>query len=669
MTKSILSNLVEQAFSSNGAIVQCGGRYNKEQAEYAGYVVSALDGDKEAVAMLEAETGIGKTLAYLIASLTYLNTNSNPKKIIISTFTRMLQRQILNTDLLFALTILEKMGIENKVKCAYRMGKQSFFSIDRTVSVVAELSEKHPEHVAEYKRFLNYVGISCESGSGLWFDWLEDNTNFPPHITSNDVCLLQHQIVDNSAYTQHLEDSKDADLLITNHMTVLSQKWEEEFHAVFFDEAHELAGVLAQLFNHKLPLVQVISTLKSVHGKAVNKRHVTKLISDVSNWDAKLRSLDTHHNFWTDNTHKKLLVDQVSTISDISSAVTKCNSDFKKCFSGVDTSAEDAELLSKIEYIQETLKKWLTDDQGFQQRAIGFSDIYRNPSVASVNIYAGRLFAKRIGRMTNKVILISATLADAKKEVSFKSASFNLGFGNTDDIIQCKIAPVKYGNMQFVLCDPAITKPIVFDGEEVHFEPDWLENTVAMIESALSTGKSILVLTQSFDEAEVLSKLIANDKVAHHIKGKPLSPYVQKLVNGELQCLITPSAWEGVSIRKKDGSQLLHHVMITRIPFKPIDLLLEHFINEKNKESGKKGLLWLDQSYQAVYRLKQGMGRGNRHPNDDVFIHICDPRMPHYHDKRLGSRNLLSAIPERFLINYSKAVVFGQEFKKEVIFI
>lgn len=662
MIKSILQLLVEQVFSSNGAIVQCGGRYNAQQAKYSDYVVQVLEEKGSVTGLLEAETGIGKTMVYLICSLIYLNIQHKPKKIIISTFTRMLQRQILSSDLEFAIKVLGVIGIKNKVKCAYRMGKQAFFSMSRVEAAVNDLRDKYPLHAQEYEEFARFAHASCVSGTGLWLDWLEDNLNFPPHMTQNDICLLQHQSVDNPAYSLHLNEASNAGLLITNHMTILAQTFEDEYSAIFFDEAHELPMVCSQLFNHKFPLVEMAHTIEQIKADLLNKRYMKPFLELVQEWDAVLRSNDTSHNFWTDRTHKKLIDSQVGKAQELYNYVERCEKDFKKLSSSDGLNSKAAELLSKLETIKLTLKKWLSQDETFQHRAIGFSAKLRNPSVASVNPYAGRIFAKRIGKLTNRIILVSATLSDAKKEVSFSSICFGLGLDDSN-LVKCSIAPLNYGHMSFVLCDPTIPKPVIMDGEETLFSGRWITNTVEMIKAALSTGRTILVLTQSFDEAKYLAENLNSTKVAHHIKGKPLDMYLKKLVDDEVQCLITPSAWEGVSIRRKDGSQLFKHVVIARIPFKPIDGLMELIRSER----GNKGILWIEQSYQAVNKLKQGMGRGNRHPDDDVVIHFCDPRMPHYYDQRSGNRNLISAIPKRFIENYAQAPVFGKATKKVVM--
>lgn len=662
MTKSRLQELVEQVFSANGSIVQCGGRYNAQQASYANYVVQALEGQGSVTAMLEAETGIGKTLVYLISSLIWLNLQEKPNKIIISTYTRMLQRQILSTDLNFAVDVLRHIGIENKVKCAYRMGKQAFFSPTRTETHINQMKAEHPQFSAEYDQFLRFVNASCFSGTGLWLDWIEENLNFPPHVSSRDVCLLQYQVVDNPAYKEHLELAASADLLITNHMTILSQNFDDEYHAIFFDEAHEIGGVCTQLFNHKLPLLEVVNTLEKVKKRFLNKRYIAPFINMVKEWDANLRMQDTSHNFWTDRTHKKLIDAQTEMVQQALNSSSKCEKDFKKIYSEGALDADAAEVLSKLEGFNHTFKKWMVLDQTYQQRAIGFSAKHRNPSVASLNVQAGRIFEKRIRAITNRIILVSATLSDAKRELSFKSTCFNLGLDETS-LIKCSISPENYGNMEFVLCDPAIPKPVIVDGEDILFSGDWLKNAVAMINSALSNGESVLVLAQSFNEAKELAQHLNNPKVQHHDKGKPLDMYIKNLVEGVSQCLITPSAWEGVSIRKPDGSQLLKHVMITRIPFKPIDGLVELFRSEK----GTKNFMWLEQSYHAVYKLKQGMGRGNRSPTDNVVIHFCDPRMPHYNDSRTANQNLISAIPKRFMNNYAQAKVFGKETVKMVM--
>ena len=72
-----------------------GYEYRKEQQEMACLIAGALDASEDLI--VEAGTGVGKTLAYLAAGV--IHALNNDRKIVISTKTINLQEQIIDKDL------------------------------------------------------------------------------------------------------------------------------------------------------------------------------------------------------------------------------------------------------------------------------------------------------------------------------------------------------------------------------------------------------------------------------------------------------------------------------------------------------------------------------------------------------------------------------------------
>ena len=74
--------------------------------------------------IVEAGTGTGKSLAYLIPAILWAVENN--KKVVISTYTKTLQHQILNHDIPF---VRDKLGIE--FRYALCMGNENYLSLRR----------------------------------------------------------------------------------------------------------------------------------------------------------------------------------------------------------------------------------------------------------------------------------------------------------------------------------------------------------------------------------------------------------------------------------------------------------------------------------------------------------------------------------------------------------
>ena len=133
-------------------------------------------------------------------------------------------------------------------------------------------------------------------------------------------------------------------------------------------------------------------------------------------------------------------------------------------------------------------------------------------------------------------------------------------------------------------------------------------------------------------------------------------------LEGDEPLLLSAGAWNGVSFRAKDGGQFLQNIVITRIPFLPVDetmqfLQREYLLSKGFTEAAIKNIYWTNQQYHTMIKLKQGVGRGIRGPNDDIKVWFADPRMP----TQKHSSGLISAIPQRFLDDYYDAEIFDDE--------
>ena len=117
------------------------------QLEFARSVHSTLSGSGTLI--IEAGTGIGKTLGYLIPLIAYARRNQ--VRVAISTETRNLQQQILQKDLPLALKALGLSGEEFRAEVC--MGASNYLCIRRMHRVGKEIP---PDKAEEYERLLEF---------------------------------------------------------------------------------------------------------------------------------------------------------------------------------------------------------------------------------------------------------------------------------------------------------------------------------------------------------------------------------------------------------------------------------------------------------------------------------------------------------------------------------
>lgn len=655
-------DLVADVLSEKGALVQVGGRYNAQQKEYAMHIAKSIDAT-QSMAFCEASTGIGKSIGYLIPSLIYLSLRPDSFPIVISTHTRALQRQLIDKDVPLATEAIKAQGLDVP-SVAFRMGRQAFFSPTRVDDFINGLPESAV--TAQHKELARFSQASVVSGSGLWMDYIDKYGAFPKGMSADDVCLLDLMRSDNPAYEHHIEAAKHAQLLITNHATVLNREVfkNRKFHAVICDEAHEIEDVCKDLATYKSQLKRIASAIRATDITTASATKACDLAETLA---------DTLLDFDADNGQTRNLVSDISHASllhalqpDVLSLQKLTSQVRTKYASKLDEAPthKQAKVVDTLDRHIKTLKAFDLGSQHNQRRAVAFSEKFRDPSIASISLSAGRLFSYQTSQLTSRVALVSATMSNANaKETSFTQMMNALGINEDQVTDTCSIAPKHFGKMSFVVVESG-DSPISLIDNEVIFDKKWTDSTAAMIDLAAKSGKT-LVLSPSIQESKMLAKKINSDYLlqdANH----PLMQLTKPFIEGDEPVLLSAGAWNGVSFRATDGGQLLQNIVITRIPFFPQDdatqfLQREYLLSKGYTESAIKGIYWTAVQYQTMIKLKQGIGRGLRSPTDVIKVWFADPRMP----TQKKSSGLIAAIPRRFLDDYYNAPIFdGKEVVK-----
>lgn len=669
-----LYELIEQAFKPDGAIVQLGGRHVREQHEYAQAVGRVLMNPDQALGVLEAETGVGKGLGYLIPCMLFIATHQVSEQIIVSTFSRLLQKQLLQKDIPFAKKVVEQLGL-NSPKCAFRMGRQAFFSIERTTYTVERLKSKFADdddYVAQLNVLLAFAIDSSEHGSGLWLDWLDMHSVFPNHVHSRDLCMLYNGAIDNQAFVDHLNTSCDAKLLVTNHATVIGNDNILEFvdsaYLLIADEAHHIPRIMSERTNKQLPLARLNYLLQSTKLFGLSDQQFNETKNLVAAWAGMVadydRSKGQAENFYVSSGgHKVWLLGQVDYVQQFIVALRKIDKHVSDFVAKNPLGSAQVEYIENLQEALHALNFWVSANE-YLYRAVVFSEQDRQISLAVVNPIASRLFAHVCKKLTGRVILTSATMLDHRFNENVGTLVGDLGFGRNEVNCLLRVSPASYGDMKFVLPSLEVSIPTSYDRKKRcnRFNAVWIDYTASMIAQAAKNGKT-LVLTYSFEESGLLAEKLSQLGVSAvtQRKGQKLLECLPEFTNGQSSVLISPAGWDGVNIRTSDDRQLLSNVVITRIPNPPKNELENHVAKEYMLSKNipihiVENILWLKQTYYCIRMLKQGIGRGIRSPHDRIFMWFADPRMPRHDSPK--AKPMIYSIPERFLSNYAKASVF-----------
>lgn len=244
-----------------------------------------------------------------------------------------------------------------------------------------------------------------------------------------------------------------------------------------------------------------------------------------------------------------------------------------------------------------------------------------------------------------KIFCISATLTISKKV----SLADLLGF----EQVTLDLIPTQTVTNQQLLFPTHLPDILAWTKEE---HAAYLATTLGEI---AELGQPILVLFTSISLLLLVSDLLEENNIPHlaqHKHGQEMT-LKRKFERGECQILLgTGVFWEGVDFASQD--QLIQ--VITRLPFdNPKDRFVQK-INHHLREEGKNP--FYDYSLpMMMIKLKQAIGRTNRHDKQDSLVLVLDPRV---HTKRYG-RQILSFFEKDYQVlqpSESEMVAIVQEF-------
>src|SRR5438132_3690225 len=216
------------------------------QVEMAEAVESALRDKRHLI--VEAGTGTGKTLAYLVPALL------SGKRIIVSTGTKNLQEQLFFKDVPF----LER-HFSRPLKVCYMKGRSNYACRQKIYDAEKEPVLSGLEEVADFEIIREWEKTT-EFGDRSELSTLpESSTAWSKLDARSDLCTGQKCAnYERCFITSMHQRAAESDIIIVNHhlffadLALKDENYEggilPEYHAVVFDEAHEIEDVAGQYF-------------------------------------------------------------------------------------------------------------------------------------------------------------------------------------------------------------------------------------------------------------------------------------------------------------------------------------------------------------------------------------------------------------------------------------
>jgi ATP-dependent DNA helicase DinG len=241
-----------EIFGPQGLLQKCmRGAYEHRpsQLEMAEIVDDAFRNRRHAI--VEAGTGTGKTLAYLVPAL------SSGRRVVISTATKSLQEQLFQKDVPF----LQK-HFAPELKVAVMKGRGNFLCRQKVHLMEGQPVLKGLDEIDWFKQITDCEKLT-ETGDRAELDFLPDNAELWSRLDARrDTCTGQKCPEFQRCFITWMHQrAQEADLIIVNHhlfFADLALRQDDfgsilpEYSAVVFDEAHEIEDVASDYFGRQV---------------------------------------------------------------------------------------------------------------------------------------------------------------------------------------------------------------------------------------------------------------------------------------------------------------------------------------------------------------------------------------------------------------------------------
>jgi len=287
---------MEDIFGEKGLIARYHDSYEHRegQVRMAEAVLRAFEKKRHLV--VEAGTGTGKTLAYLVPAIAAaLGKN---RRIVISTGTKNLQEQLMEKDIPFLQRVMPK-----KFSAAYMKGRSNYACLYKIYK-----AEDQPflEGLHEIDHFEEIRHWSRESRTGDRAELknLPENLSFWSRINArSEVCLGQKcPDYEPCFITRMRARAEDADIIIVNHhlffadLAVRGNQYGRvipDYSAVIFDEAHLIEDIAADYFGLQVSSFQIDEIIRDTDALPIDDAIVTSTLNKIS-----VRVVGHAEQFW-----------------------------------------------------------------------------------------------------------------------------------------------------------------------------------------------------------------------------------------------------------------------------------------------------------------------------------------------------------------------------------
>ncbi len=636
-----LVETVDNIFSESGALSHLREfEYRPQQRKMAVAVAEALEARRHLI--VEAPTGVGKSLAYLIPAILYAR--NEKRKAIITTHTKNLQEQLFRKDITIARGILGA----KEVHAVVLKGRRNYLCTTRLQRVLASTGSLFNEDEHNHLRRI-------EEWSHHTIDGDMENLGFTPQSNVWDMVCSEKGICSSTAcgfacfFQQAKERVRSANVVIMNHalfFTLMAlQGTEEQFifpnDFVIFDEAHTVESVAGMGIGKNLSRYQVLAAIHKLYNPKTKKGLFSKqkkslrtLCEDTEavalEFFETMRSVVLSQN----SNAREFRIRRPHIIDDtLTGALQRLEREAEKIEKTLRES-EQKEVAAARRYVWEAkvlIAEFLEQtESGFTYWVELMPGRTGNITLCASPVDVAESIGPKLFRDDTSVIMTSATLAVNNSLDYFQR---RIGGVGVDGLILD--SPFDH-NAQMRLC---ISTDIP--------EPDTEGFPFALPQEILqsidrSKGKALVLFTSTAlmrSMAQQLENELASRGIKLLVQGQDMQRHelLQEFKRDIHSVLFgLDSFWQGIDV----PGEALEHVIITRLPFSvPNHPLIEARLEVIARRGGNSFMEYT--LPEAVLKFRQGVGRLLRSTSDVGIVTILDSRIL---KKRYG-KIFISSLP------------------------
>lgn len=629
--------------------------------------------------IVEAGTGVGKSLAYLIPAVEWVT--HNKERVVVSTATINLQQQLLEKDIPLVTKLLGK-----KPKVALVKGRGNYLCLNRLKETKEELS-LFEESGSELESISEW-SLTTQTGSRDDLSVYPSSEVWSTVCSEADACLgLRCASREECFVIKARKQAAKAQILVVNNHLLFSDLSIRlaglgfkssavlpPFQRIIFDEAHNIEKSATSFFSEQFSRFAVQKSLKRFFRKkarrvygllpAIEKRNfkkaaVLKAKSMIAELKVKVELLNSSavellqgekslYIFKCPEDRLKRLL--LHPLKELELELVDFVNALRELVDS-DTAEKDEEDILVLEIkiqmrrllrIAEICKRF--QKYGENKELIFWLDSFKSARTQKTVRFIitpldiTPVMKKAVYEPYESLVFTSATLTVVRNFLFWKS---RVGLATVENRIIDEIlleSPFNYKD-RVLLCVPD-DAPLPTETAYQHYAQDIIFKVIELFEGralVLFTSYEMLNKTYDYIKSTLADKKIVVLKQGDDDRSKLLKQFVQ-ITSSAL--FATDSFWEGVD----SPGETLSVVIICRLPFRvptePITIARMEYISEKGGDPFSEFSL-----PEAIMRFRQGFGRLMRSKQDKGVVMILDSRIT----KKYYGKAFLDSLPETAL--------------------